>query len=148
MKLWNAPAPVDNPGDGRKCRRNPESGVALIESAFVLPLLLVLTMGMLDFGRAFHTKSVLDQAAREGARIAVVTSPDADLVTEKVNEVLASSGVTASSVQITGPNASKMVTVTVTATFTFITPGVFALVNGSYGNTIPMSGQTVMRFEG
>ena len=148
MKLSNAPGPVDNPGDGRKCRRNPESGVALIESAFVLPLLLVLTMGMLDFGRAFHTKSVLDQAAREGARIAVVTSPDADLVTEKVNEVLASSGVTASSVQITGPNASKMVTVTVTATFTFITPGVFALVNGNYGNTIPMSGQTVMRFEG
>ncbi|MEK7316258.1 MAG: TadE family protein [Candidatus Eisenbacteria bacterium] len=148
MKLWNAPPPADIPGDGTKCRRNPESGVALIESAFVLPLLLVLTMGMLDFGRAFHTKSVLDQAAREGARIAVVTSPDADLVTDKVNEVLASSGVTASSVQITGPNASKMVTVTVTTTFTFITPGVFALVNGNYGNTIPMSGQTVMRFEG
>lgn len=147
MKLWNAPAPADNPGDGRNCRRNPESGVALIESAFVLPLLLVLTMGMLDFGRAFHTKSVLDQAAREGARIAVVTSPDADLVTEKVNEVLASSGVTASGVTITGP-VNNMVTVTVTATFTFITPGVFALVNGDYGNTIPMSGQTVMRFEG
>lgn len=147
MKLWNAPAPADKPGDGRNCRRDPESGVALIESAFVLPLLLVLTMGMLDFGRAFHTKSVLDQAAREGARIAVVTSPDADLVTEKVNEVLASSGVTASSVQITGP-INNMVTVTVTTTFTFITPGVFALVNGDYGNTIPMSGQTVMRFEG
>jgi Flp pilus assembly protein TadG len=147
MKLWNAPAPADIPGDGMKCHRNPESGVALIESAFVLPLLLVLTMGMLDFGRAFHTKSVLDQAAREGARIAVVTSPDADLVTEKVNEVLASSGVTASSVTITGP-VNNMVTVTVTTTFTFITPGVFALVNGDYGNTIPMSGQTVMRFEG
>ena len=148
MKLWNAPVPADNPGDGKVCRRNPESGVALIESAFVLPLLLVLTMGMLDFGRAFHTKSVLDQAAREGARIAVVTDPDTDLVTAKVNEVLASSGVTAGSVTITGPAADKMVTVTVTTTFTFITPGVFALVNGDYGNTIPMSGQTVMRFEG
>ena len=148
MKLWNAPAPVDNRGDGTNCRRNPESGVALIESAFVLPLLLVLAMGMLDFGRAFHTKSVLDQAAREGARIAVVTTPDADLVTDKVNAVLASSGVTAGSVLITGPDASNMVTVTVTTTFTFITPGVFALVGGDYGNTIPMSGQTVMRFEG
>ena len=148
MKLWNAPAPVDNRGDGTNSRRNPESGVELIESAFVLPLLLVLTMGMLDFGRAFHTKSVLDQAAREGARIAVVTTPDADLVTDKVNAVLASSGVTAGSVLITGPDASNMVTVTVTTTFTFITPGVFALVGGDYGNTIPMSGQTVMRFEG
>lgn len=145
MRLWNVPAPADNPGDGI---RNPQAGVALIETAFILPLLLVLCMGMLDFGRAFHMKSVLDQAAREGARIAVVTSPDPDLVTDKVNEVLASSGVAASSVQVTGPDAAKMVTVTVTATFTFVTPGIFALVNGDYGNTIPMSGQTVMRFEG
>jgi Flp pilus assembly protein TadG len=145
MRLWNVPAPADNPGDGT---RNPQAGVALIESAFILPLLLVLCMGMLDFGRAFHMKSVLDQAAREGARIAVVTSPDPDLVTDKVNEVLASSGVAASSVQVTGPDAARMVTVTVTATFTFVTPGVFALVHGDYGNTIPMSGQTVMRFEG
>lgn len=145
MTLWNVPATADNPGDGT---RNPQAGVALIETAFILPLLLVLCMGMLDFGRAFHMKSVLDQAAREGARIAVVTSPDPDLVTDKVNEVLASSGVAASSVQVTGPDAAKMVTVTVTATFTFVTPGIFALVNGDYGNTIPMSGQTVMRFEG
>ena len=145
MKLWNAPTPADNPGDGT---RNPQGGVALIETAFILPLLLVLCMGMLDFGRAFHMKSVLDQAAREGARIAVVTSPDPDLVTDKVNEVLASSGVAATSVQVTGPDAARMVTVTVTATFTFVTPGIFALVNGDYGNTIPMSGQTVMRFEG
>lgn len=145
MRLWNAPTPADNPGDGT---RNPQSGVALIETAFILPLLLVLCMGMLDFGRAFHMKSVLDQAAREGARIAVVTSPDPDLVTDKVNQVLASSGVAATSVQVTGPDAARMVTVTVTATFTFVTPGIFALVNGDYGNTIPMSGQTVMRFEG
>ena len=145
MKLWNAPVEADKARDGS---RNPQAGVALIESAFVLPLLLVLTMGMLDFGRAFHTKSVLDQAAREGARIAVVTSPDLGLVEEKVNAVLASSGVTATSVTVVGPGPDYMVTVTVTTTFTFITPGVFALVNGDYGNTLPMSGQTVMRFEG
>ena len=129
-------------------RQNFPSGVALVEFAFVLPILLVLAMGMLDFGRAFHTKSLLDQAAREGARVAVVTSPDPDIVTDRVNAVLASGGITPTSVTVVGPDASHMVTVTVSATFTFITPGVFALVGGSYGNTIPMSGQTVMRFEG
>jgi Flp pilus assembly protein TadG len=127
---------------------NPESGVALIEFAFVLPILLVLAMGMLDFGRAFHTKSLLDQAAREGARVAVVTSPDVDIVESRVNAVLASGGIAPTSVTVVGPDASNMVTVTVNATFTFITPGVFALVGGDYGNTIPMAGQTVMRFEG
>jgi Flp pilus assembly protein TadG len=145
MRLWNAPTRADNPGDGT---HNPQAGVALIETAFILPLLLVLCMGMLDFGRAFHMKSVLDQAAREGARIAVVTTPDTDLVTDKVNAVLASSGVSASSVTVVGPDAAHMVTVTVTTTFTFVTPGIFALVGGNFGNTMPMSGQTVMRFEG
>ena len=128
--------------------RRSESGVALIEFAFVLPILLVLAMGMLDFGRAFHMKSMLDQAAREGARVAVVTSPDADIVESRVDAVLASGGITPTSVTIDGPDAAHMVTVTVNATFTFITPGVFALIGGDYGNTIPMSGQTVMRFEG
>jgi Flp pilus assembly protein TadG len=127
---------------------NEESGVALIEFAFVLPILLVLAMGMLDFGRAFHTKSLLDQAAREGARVAVVTSPDVDIVESRVNAVLASGGIVPTSVTVVGPDPANMVTVTVNATFTFITPGVFALVGGDYGNTIPMAGQTVMRFEG
>jgi Flp pilus assembly protein TadG len=137
--------------DGQKKARpsaHPESGVALVEFAFVLPILLVLAMGMLDFGRAFHTKSLLDQAAREGARVAVVTTPDLDIVTDRVNAVLASGGIAPTSVTVDGPDAANMVTVTVNATFTFITPGVFALVGGDYGNTIPMAGQTVMRFEG
>jgi Flp pilus assembly protein TadG len=137
--------------DDRKDSRpspNPESGTALIEFAFVLPILLVLAMGMLDFGRAFHTKSLLDQAAREGARVAVVTSPDLDIVEDRVTAVLASGGIEPTSVTVDGPNAANMVTVTVNATFTFITPGVFALVGGAYGNTIAMAGQTVMRFEG
>jgi Flp pilus assembly protein TadG len=131
-----------------EARQGLPAGVALIEFAFVLPILLVLAMGMLDFGRAFHTKSLLDQAAREGARVAVVTSPDPDIVTDRVNAVLASGGIVPTSVTVVGPDAANMVTVTVQATFTFVTPGVFALVGGSYGNTIPMAGQTVMRFEG
>lgn len=133
--------------DPRAARRR-ESGVALIEAAFVLPLLLVLAMGMLDFGRAFHTKSLLDQAAREGARLAVITTPDAGLVTDRVNAILAPAGITATSVTVTGPAVgTKLDTVTVTATFTFMTPGIYALVGGDYGNTISMSSQCVMRHE-
>ncbi|HEX7078414.1 MAG TPA: TadE/TadG family type IV pilus assembly protein [Candidatus Eisenbacteria bacterium] len=124
-----------------------EAGAALIEAAFVLPILLVLAMGMLDFGRAFHTKSLLDQAAREGARIAVVTSPDPDLVTARATSVLAAAGLAPTSVTVVGPDPTRMVTVTVNTTFSFVTPGVFALFGGTFGNTISMSGQCVMRFE-
>jgi Flp pilus assembly protein TadG len=125
-----------------------EAGVALIEAAFVLPILLVLAMGMLDFGRAFHTKSLLDQAAREGVRLAVITTPDPALVTDRVNAILAPAGVTATSVVVTGPTpGTRLDTVTVTATFSFVTPGIYALVGGDYGNTLSMSSQCVMRHE-
>jgi Flp pilus assembly protein TadG len=129
-------------------RLRHDAGVALIEAAFVLPILLVLAIGMLDFGRAFHTKSLLDQAAREGARLAVITTPDPGLVTSRVNQILAPAGITATSVIVDGPTAGTFLdTVTVTATFTFMTPGLYALVGGDYGNTISMSSQCVMRHE-
>ena len=137
--------------NGRKTAKptpHGESGVALIEFAFVLPILLVLAMGMLDFGRAFHTKSLLDQAAREGVRIAVITDPDPTLVASRVNQILQPAGITATDIDVTGPAAGTMLDeVTVTATFTFMTPGIFALVGGDYGNTIAMSSQCVMRHE-
>jgi len=128
-------------------RRRAEAGTALIEFALVLPILLVLAMGMIDFGRAFHMKGLLDQAAREGARIAVVTTPDPDLVTARVNAVMGSGGYAPGTVAVVGPDPANMVTVTVTSTFTFITPGVFALIGASPGGDISMTGQCVMRFE-
>ena len=136
------------PAPSRKvARRRPDAGVALIEAAFILPLLLLLAMGMLDFGRAFHAKHVLDEAAREGCRVAVVTSPDPDIVDARVNSVLSAAGLAATSVDVAGPDAARMVTVTVHSTFTFVTPGIFSLFNKSFGNTLAMTGQSTMRFE-
>lgn len=40
---------------------------ALLEFALIVPLLLLLIMGVLDFGRAFFIKITLTNAAREGA---------------------------------------------------------------------------------
>ncbi len=131
----------------RPARIHGDSGSALIEIALVLPILLVLSMGMLDFGRAFHTKSLLDQAAREGCRVAVVTAPDVGIVQARVATVLAAAGATGTTT-VDGPGPDRMVTVTVTTTFTFVTPGAFGLVGKDFGNTITMSSQATMRFEG
>ncbi len=49
-----------------------ESGVALVEFALVLPILLVLLFGMLDFGKAFNYWIDETHLANEGARWAVV----------------------------------------------------------------------------
>lgn len=47
-------------------------GQSLVEFALVLPVLLLLFMGILDFGRAVYAYNTLSNAAREGARVAIV----------------------------------------------------------------------------
>jgi len=44
-----------------------QKGQALVEFALALPLLLLLVFGVLEFGRAFKTKIILTNAAREGS---------------------------------------------------------------------------------
>lgn len=45
-----------------------DRGAAMVEFAFVLPIILLLFLGMIDFGRALFLYNNLANAAREGAR--------------------------------------------------------------------------------
>ena len=49
-----------------------DRGAALIETAITLPIILMICVGIFEFGRAYQTWQVLTNAAREGARVAVV----------------------------------------------------------------------------
>lgn len=59
----------------RRFKKN-ESGVSLIEFALVLPLLLALVLGIIEFGWLFNGYITITGAAREGARFAVVGKDD------------------------------------------------------------------------
>lgn len=52
-----------------------ERGQSLVETAVVVPILLLLVAAVIDFGRAFDTYIVLTNAAREGARFASLANP-------------------------------------------------------------------------
>jgi Flp pilus assembly protein TadG len=54
-----------------KFKRNTE-GQSLVEFALVLPILMVLILGMIEFGWVLNGKITLTSAAREGARVAVI----------------------------------------------------------------------------
>ena len=54
-------------------KKKRESGQALIEFAFVLPIFLLLVMGILDFGYLFYNYISLENTARNVARIACVS---------------------------------------------------------------------------
>ncbi len=49
-----------------------QRGAALVEAAMVIPILLLISAGIFEFGRAYQTWQVLTNAAREGARVAVL----------------------------------------------------------------------------
>jgi Flp pilus assembly pilin Flp len=65
---------VKLPWVGRAVR--DESGAAMVEFALVVPLLLMILVGIMEFGRAWNLQQVITDAAREGARRAVVRDGD------------------------------------------------------------------------
>lgn len=55
-----------------KRRPAPESGQSVVEFAILLPVLLMMLLGMMEWGFVLWTKTTFTNAAREGAREAVV----------------------------------------------------------------------------
>src|SRR5215510_7184323 len=71
-----------------------EEGAALLEMAVTLPLLLFLSVAIFEFGRAYQTWQVLTNAAREGARVAVLPGVDAAGVKDRVKTYIAAGQLT------------------------------------------------------
>ena len=92
-----------------------DRGAELVEFALTFPILLLVCMGIIDFGLLFQRYEVLTNAAREGARVAVLPGYGNADVTARVTQYL----------QGTSLNAT---TVTITPTTEILTP---ALPNGS-----------------
>lgn len=75
-------------------RWSDESGAELIEFALALPLLLLILLGVIDFGFLFQRYEVITNAAREGARVAVLPGyADADVIA-RVDQYLTAGGLT------------------------------------------------------
>lgn len=53
-----------------------QRGAAAVEMAIIMPLLLLFIGGIVDFGRFFFVQIQLTNAAREGARVAVIGEPN------------------------------------------------------------------------
>lgn len=71
-----------------------EKGQAMLEFALILPILLALVCGIIDFGWIFYHQSELNNCAREGARYAIVNTGKTDriaLIQNKVNNTATSS---------------------------------------------------------
>lgn len=71
-------------------RRNPvsASGTAVIEFAFVLPVLLILFFGIIEFSVALFNKAIITNASREAARSGIVyVGPNTTLTNESITDI-------------------------------------------------------------
>jgi Flp pilus assembly protein TadG len=146
-----------------RTRVRSERGAELIEFALTLPLLLLLVLGIIEFGFLFQEYEVVTNAAREGARIGALI-PSAGYTTNeaktRTTDYLTAGGldlaravpvptVVPSQIAITG-TGKCIPAVTVTVTYRHPVPflsGIMAFF-GSPMATIPLHAVAVMRTEG
>ncbi len=82
-------------------------GAAVIEFAIVGPLMVMLTMGMMEVGRAVMVKQVMINASREGARMAILPSANSQEVIAQVTSQLSASSINGTTVTINPPSLTN-----------------------------------------
>lgn len=124
--------------------------MATVEMALILPLFLLVTFGLAEFGLAWLTVNTMNHAAREAVRLAAVTPSLAagdSAVISKATTILATAGITGASVTSTAPSGTpSQVGVNIALTYTWLT-GIGPLFGFSFTGTIPLTSTATMRYE-
>ena len=143
-------------------RLGGDRGSELIELAIVLPILLLILAGIMDFAFLFQRWEVVTNAAREGARVGVLPWYGQADVQTRVQSYLTSSGLTDAPTttvlygptSVTDPATGTTLTVqTVTVTveypsrFLYLGP-IAGLVGGGFAGQITLRSVSTMRTEG
>lgn len=128
-------------------------GQGLVEFALVLPILLAVVFGIIDFGRLFYCWSTLSNASRHGARLAAVSNLDYDEIATDVYNSVVLDGVFLGSLSEDDVEISddgNDVTCTVSGSVDlWVLQSAFKLLGSETtpkGN-FPVTGKTVMRLE-
>ena len=138
-------------------RLRSERGAELIEMALVLPVLLLVLMGIVEFGFMFMRFVVLTNAANEGARVAILPSYGAGDAEARAIAFAEQGGVPTGTVAaVMTPNipltegarcaTGRRVTVTHAYQFSYLNPIVSMF--GPTLSTITLTGRATMREQG
>lgn len=129
----------------RTAGRPLDRGAAAVEFALLLPVILLVIFGVIDFGRMLNAQISVNEAAREGARATALV--DATQGNARIDEISQDVGTFGRTIQAcpASPQPGSNATVDVTYDFSFITPiGVIANLATGPGGTIVIKGHGVM----
>jgi len=136
-------------------KKRGQQGAAAIEFAIILPLLVLLIFGMIEFSVLFYDKAMITNASREGARAGIVFATPAPISDNEIRQIVATycsdhlvsfqpGSVVTTSVARTGTSSGDRLTVRVVYPYNFlILPNVVTGLTG----TITLSAETIMRME-
>ena len=126
-----------------------KKGAALVEMAIILPLLLTIVFGIFEFGRAMYITNTLNNAARYGARLAVVSSKPLSvdsLITEiKTHTSLSTEDLDLIEISIPNSSPASGSAVTVTALLPF--KPIIPLLEDFFPSGYKLKGEATMRYE-
>ena len=124
--------------------RQDERGAAVVEFALVTPLLLLMVLGIAEFGRAYHVQASLSQAAREGVRVMALQNNPAAAVaaTQAAAPTLTLTNITVSPSNCVASGLTPAATATVTVTYSF------TFLSTLFGSGLTLTGRGVMRCNG
>ena len=103
-------------------KRKSERGAAVVELAVVLPILVLLLFGIIEFGRGYNAKVELTAAVREGARAAALSSGDPVVATRDAAPGLNTSAVAVTVVAPCPPSGTGNAKVKAAYPFTYAIP--------------------------
>ncbi|OFW11686.1 MAG: hypothetical protein A3H96_03215 [Acidobacteria bacterium RIFCSPLOWO2_02_FULL_67_36] len=133
-----------------------QRGAALLETAITIPIILLISVSIFEFGRAYQTWQVLTNAAREGARVAVLPATTNDEVVSTVTSYMTSGRLTAvgtASVSVVrnvpfGSTTASRVTINYPFTFIVLNPVAQLVSRGTTtGAPLTMQAAALMRNE-
>lgn len=114
----------------------------MVEFALVLPLLLLILLGVVQFGLVHHAQNVASTAAQEGARLGAAEGGDASIAEQRTLDVLrAGLGVTGEGFDVAASESDESMTVTASGGYPLIIPWLG-------GGTIAIDAAAEMRKEG
>jgi Flp pilus assembly protein TadG len=89
-----------------RSRLRSDDGVAAVEFGLVLPVLMIVLLGIIDYGHVFMVKLAMTNAAREGARVGITLPSDLAPTAAETAAVryLASAGIDTAAVQVNTPS--------------------------------------------